>query len=275
MNSSRHQFRPLSTSTAPVTFKYDPVGRRIYKSSSSGTSIYTYDWNNLIEETNSGGAVVARYSQTEDVDEPLAELRSGGTSYYEADGLGSITSLTSSAGTVANTYRYDSFGNVVNSTGTLSNPFQYTAREFDTETNLYFYRARYYDSATGTFISEDPLGFAGGRNDYDYVSNNSTASADPSGLEQKKCCADQNFSFSEGSGNFSAPDLQDLVETSVGEAGNTYVPGEVEAIMSTIVNRLDYNLAYASASAATGVKYPFPFNGGGTLTGILQAGYDA
>jgi YD repeat-containing protein len=44
-----------------VTFKYDPFGRRIYKSSSAGTSVYAYDGDNLIEETNSSGAAVARY----------------------------------------------------------------------------------------------------------------------------------------------------------------------------------------------------------------------
>jgi len=67
--------RPGSTVT-PVSFKYDPFGRRIYKSSSSGTSVYTYDLDNLVEETNSSGATVARYTQTEDLDEPLAILRS-------------------------------------------------------------------------------------------------------------------------------------------------------------------------------------------------------
>jgi hypothetical protein len=77
-----------------VSFKYDPIGRRIYKSSSSGTSIYTYDGDNLIEETNSSGAAVARYSQGFNIDEPLAMLRSSTTSYYQADGLGSLTSLS-------------------------------------------------------------------------------------------------------------------------------------------------------------------------------------
>jgi len=72
-----------------VTFKYDPFGRRIYKSSSNGTSIYAYDGDNLAEETNSSGTVVARYTQGEDIDEPLAVLRSSTTSYYQADGLGS------------------------------------------------------------------------------------------------------------------------------------------------------------------------------------------
>ena len=44
-----------------MSFKYDPFGRRIYKSSISGTSIYAYDGDNLIEETNASGTAVARY----------------------------------------------------------------------------------------------------------------------------------------------------------------------------------------------------------------------
>jgi hypothetical protein len=39
---------------ATVAFKHDRFGRRIYKSSSSATSIDAYDSDNLIEETNSG-----------------------------------------------------------------------------------------------------------------------------------------------------------------------------------------------------------------------------
>ena len=41
-----------------VTFKYDPFGRRIYESSSTGTSIFAYDGDNLVEETNSSGTAV-------------------------------------------------------------------------------------------------------------------------------------------------------------------------------------------------------------------------
>ena len=88
-------------------------------------------------------------------------LRSGATSYFHADGLGSVTSLSNAAGSIANTYTYDSFGKLTASTGSLVNPFQYTARESDTETGLYYYRARYYDPSSGRFISEDPE--AGGR----------------------------------------------------------------------------------------------------------------
>src|SRR6202023_208683 len=119
---------------------------------SSGTSIFAYDADNLIEETNSAGAIVARYTQTNDVDEPVAMLRSSTTSYYHADGLGSITSLSNTAGALAQTYTFDSFGKQTGSSGSLTNPFQYTAREFDAETNLQFSRARYYDPAVGRFL---------------------------------------------------------------------------------------------------------------------------
>jgi RHS repeat-associated protein len=173
----------LPGSGGTVSFKYDPFGRRIYKSSSSATSVYAYDGDNLIEETNSSGAVVARYEDTQNIDEPLAMLRSSATSYYHADGLGSVTSLSSAAGSIANTYTYDSFGNLTASTGSITNPFRYTARESDTETGLYYYRARYYDPGSGRFLSEDPIGFSGGNNFYTYVYNDPSNGIDPLGLQ--------------------------------------------------------------------------------------------
>jgi len=181
----------LSSVTLPgsggtVSFKYDPFGRRIYKSSSEGTSIYAYDQGNAIEEVNGSGALVARYADTLHVDDPLAMLRSSATSYYETDGLGTVTSLSNSAGSLAQTYGYDSFGKQLSSTGSLANPFQYTAREFDSETSLNYYRARYFDSSAGRFISEDPLHFGQGVNFYAYVGNGATNLVDPTGLA--KCC---------------------------------------------------------------------------------------
>src|SRR5436309_2848932 len=108
--------------------------------------------------------------------------RKATTSYYHADGLGSVTSLSSAAGSIANTYTYDSFGKLTNSTGSLVNPFRYTARESDTETGLYYYRARYYDPVAGRFVSEDPLSLSVGLNFYKYVDNAPTLFNDPFGL---------------------------------------------------------------------------------------------
>lgn len=182
----------LSSVTLPgtggtVSFKYDPFGRRVYKSSSSATSIYAYDGYNLEEETNSSGIAVGRYTQGPTIDEPLAMLRSGATSFYNADGLGSITSLSNSTGSLAQTYGYDSFGKQTSSSGSLTNPFQYAGRELDPESGFYYNRARYFDPASGRFLAEDPEGFDAGVNFYAYVLNNPIVFTDPFGLDVIVC----------------------------------------------------------------------------------------
>ena len=173
------------TNGGTTTFKYDPFGRRIQKSGPLGTTNYLYNGPNLLQDIDNSGNVLVRYTQGAYVDELLSELQSGTTSYYEEDGLGSVTSLSNSAGALANTYTYDSFGKLTASTGTTVNPFQYTAREFDQETGGYFYRARYYDQSIGRFVSEDPIGIKGGPNFYDYVSDDPVDLIDPPGLSPR------------------------------------------------------------------------------------------
>jgi RHS repeat-associated protein len=126
--------------------------------------------------------VVARYTHGAGIDEPLAGLRSGVAGFYEADGLGSITSLSASSGALPSTYTYDSYGKVTASTGTITNPFRYAGREFDQETGAYYYRARYYDQAAGRFLSEDRVAFSAGVNFYAYVGNSPLGLTDPTGL---------------------------------------------------------------------------------------------
>src|SRR5579863_2375788 len=113
-----------------TTFKYDPYGRRIQKSGPLGTTNYLYDNESILEDVDNAGNVLAKYTQSKGIDKPLAQLGSGTVSYYQQDGLGSVTSLTNSTGALAETYTYDSYGKSAY-TGTLINPFQYTGREFD------------------------------------------------------------------------------------------------------------------------------------------------
>jgi len=165
-----------------VTFKYDPFGRRIQKLSYIGTTIYLYDGDNSVAEVAPTGALIARYTQHSEIDEPLAQFLSGASGYYEQDGLESVTTLSGATASIRNSYTYDSFGNLIASTGSAANPFQYTGRDFDSETGLRYYRARYYDPELGRFIGEDPILFKGGNNFFAYVQNNPQNFDDPTGL---------------------------------------------------------------------------------------------
>jgi len=84
---------------------------------------------------------------------------------FHTDNLGSIQALTDSEGNIAEQYAYDSFGetkifddaNNEIAESNIGNIFGYTGREFDSENEFYYYRARYYSAKTGRFISEDPI----------------------------------------------------------------------------------------------------------------------
>jgi len=70
----------------------------------------------------------------------------------------------------------------------IKKPYTYTGREFDYDTGLYYYRARYYDPKAGRFMTKDPLSFEGGdTNLYNYVLNNPVNYIDPEGLEIWTC----------------------------------------------------------------------------------------
>ena len=177
------------TNGGTTAFEYDPFGRRIQKSGPLGTMNYLYDGfdahANVVQTVDSSGSLIARYTQGgATLDEPYAELLGSAPSYYEADGVGSVTSLSSPLGALANTYTYDSFGKLTTSSGTIVNPFQYTGRELDDGIDLYYYRARYYDQNIGRFLSEDPIGFGAGVNFYNYVSGNPLNAVDPTGLQE-------------------------------------------------------------------------------------------
>jgi RHS repeat-associated protein len=210
-----------------VTFKYDPFGRRIeknvstYESGLSTTYKYTYVYDNediileVLERTQSGNTTTTTtaYTHGPGIDEPLSLARDGQKYYYHADGLGSITSMTDSTQAVVNRYSYDSFG-VVKRAETVCNDFTYTGREYDYETGLYYYRARYYDPEAGRFVNKDPIGFEGGdvnlygyvdsvgkplteTNLYLYTANSPVNRIDPLGLDWLDDLAD----FSAGMGD--------------------------------------------------------------------------
>jgi RHS repeat-associated protein len=168
--------------TTVITYAYDPFGRRIEKNVNGTITRYLYDHQAILLEYDQAGTVQTRYTHGPGIDEPLAMEKNSLMYYYHADGLGSIIALTNTSGDVAQRYNYDAFGNITSGAPTVTQPYTYTAREYDPETGLYFYRARYYDPKVGRFLTRDPIGFASGINQYLYSLNNPVNMKDPSGL---------------------------------------------------------------------------------------------
>lgn len=196
-----------------VTFSYDPFGRRIEKRVEKNNrhghdnhghghghghdddgviTRYVYDGQSIIQETSGqdkrrSKEETVTYIHGPNIDEPLSIETDKKTHYYHADGLGSITALTDKQSNVVQSYDYDSFGNLEQHGEHIRQPFTYTGREWDKETGLYYYRARYYDPKVGRFIQKDPIGFAGGDvNLYGYVQNNPANYTDPFGESFKE-----------------------------------------------------------------------------------------
>ncbi|MFQ5850532.1 MAG: RHS repeat domain-containing protein [Candidatus Binatia bacterium] len=150
----------LAGGASPVTtaaYRYDALGRRIEKNVNGVITRYIYDNEDILVELDGTNAVIVRYTHGPGIDEPLVMLRGGQNFFYHADGLNSISDLTDGAGTVVRSYTYDSFGQFLAQTGTVTNPYTYTGRELDDETGLYHYRARTLDSSTGRFLTVDPI----------------------------------------------------------------------------------------------------------------------
>lgn len=171
----------VSANNNGATFAYDSLGRRTDKDILSANTNFLYDGVTPVQELN--GSTVTANLLTGGVDEYFTRTDSSGTSNFLTDALGSTIVLTDTSGNSQVQYSYAPFGNI-SITGTTNNTYTYTGRETD-GLGLYFYRARYYNPATGRFISEDPIGFAGGEMAlYAYAGDDPISYSDPFGLDK-------------------------------------------------------------------------------------------
>jgi RHS repeat-associated protein len=111
--------------------------------------------------------------------------------YYLKDLANTVLALANSSGSIVESYVYDAYGNVtirngggnVIGTSAYGNRFLFQGREYDYTTQLYHFRARWYDPETGRWLSNDPIGISGGLNLYAFCANNPVNFVDPMGLD--------------------------------------------------------------------------------------------
>jgi len=184
-------------------YRYDAFGRRSVIETANDNAILSFSEMRITAIANDGadrtidlvmgeGNIIEvrnRYTHGQKVDNPLGlEVFGADNTFldalvYHSDHLGTVRFLTNSIGSIHNSYEYGSYGRPKFTIENTPQPFRFTGREWDSSTELYYYRARYYDSDTGRFLQEDPLGFAGKDfNTYRYVGSNPLRYKDPFGF---------------------------------------------------------------------------------------------
>jgi RHS repeat-associated protein len=182
-----------------ASYIYDAINRRIAKlvdvdgtgPLSTHVDHYAYDREHIVLEftdpdgpnSNAQPALSTRNVFGPQIDMIIAQEQQAprDVQWLMADHLGSIRLVLSEDLHFEN-IAYDSFGNPLGAT--ISN-YGFSGREFDTETQLYYYRSRYYCSQSGVFLSEDSLRHTNhdGHNLHSYVANQPTVAVDPFGTD--------------------------------------------------------------------------------------------
>ena len=145
-----------------IAYAYGPDGNIASRTKTAGST--TSATNYLVDPNLAYAQVVAEYGTDGHAtaiyvygDELLMRITPTTTTDYHHDGLGSVTLLTDDAGNPVQTYGYGAWGNLIESTGTDPNPYQFAGERFDVDTGLIYLRARWYDPSVGRFVARDSL----------------------------------------------------------------------------------------------------------------------
>jgi len=162
---------------------YDPEGFRSKIEENGRTAWFVYSGRDIVAELDGEKLRAASIRGHELL---MQRDGSGGQYYYLNNAHGDVEAMIDPSGVVANRYRYDAFGNIVEAKERVHNRFKYAGEQYDEVTGQYYLRARFYNPVVGSFTQEDVYR-GDGLNLYAYVGNNPINYVDPSGYvcEQK------------------------------------------------------------------------------------------
>ena len=234
----------VGTELLRVAYRYDAMGRRIAKAvdaDGAGSADvemlhFVYDRDDvLLEFEEESTEPSQRYLHGPQVDQVLAQEDAEGKELWLlSDHLGTVKDLANDAGEVTNHRTYDSYGNLIEQNdASFDSRYSFTGREFDDESGLYYYRARYYSGAVGSFITQDPIGFdSGDKNIYRYVANSPLDRTDPLGLYGVTIAQNRRIKYNDNRGTHFTPDI-----SQVRSAANSGKSGlvDIENDMTTAV----------------------------------------
>ncbi len=178
------------------SYQYDALGRLASISDGQQTAWLVYEGAHVSAETDQSGNVLRSYTHGPGIDW-IMSMRTcdGGQTnlyIYLTDHVGTVHALVDAAtGDIVESYTYDAFGVVSAFDGAgnpisasqVGNSYLFHGRRYDWDTGLYHFRARWYDPVTGRWLSNDPIGIAGGLNQYVAFGNNPVIYVDPWGEE--------------------------------------------------------------------------------------------
>jgi RHS repeat-associated protein len=112
----------------------------------------------------------------------LAAWHTNNVSYfYRPDGLGNITEVVQTNGVIVRSQRYSPYGKIISSTGTYNQVLGLQSKVAHARSETVFFGGRFYNPATGTWLSRDPSGEGSGVNLYQYCYSSPLSFYDPDG----------------------------------------------------------------------------------------------